>query len=176
MQLQALLWEAAGRIRLERRAEDGTLGVAPNEEAQRELDEIDARNARAAANVVELRMSRTARALPTPFPNTCPHLLAISAKAQGSQAQGQEAPKELYFLKAVCSVQPDKRNVHYCTIIEKNLLCVLLACMHLMRTCPHSDLDCSIVWYHAHEAFKVCAQAIVFKKLHLTQAMLPYVV
>ena len=33
-QLQALLWEAAGRIRLERRAEDGMLEVAPNEEAQ----------------------------------------------------------------------------------------------------------------------------------------------
>ena len=53
MQLQVLLWEAAGRIRLEERAEDARLEVAPNEEAQRELDEIDARNARAAANVVE---------------------------------------------------------------------------------------------------------------------------
>ena len=53
MQLQVLLWEAAGRIRLERRGEDGMLEVVPNEEAQQELDEIDARNARAAANVAE---------------------------------------------------------------------------------------------------------------------------
>ena len=63
MQLQVLLWEAAGRIRLEPRGEDGRLDVVPNEEAQRELEEIDARNARAAANVVEpaaeARRSRT---------------------------------------------------------------------------------------------------------------------
>ena len=45
-------WEAAGRVRLERRAEDGMLEVAPNEEAQRELDKIDARNA-TASNVDE---------------------------------------------------------------------------------------------------------------------------